>query len=44
VYTFVIVAWFTNQDVKEELDDDHDHENEIDKKFDEARGAKLKYD
>jgi hypothetical protein len=37
VYTFVIV------DVKEELDDDHDHENEIDKKFVEARGAKLKY-
>ena len=32
-----------NQDVKEELDDDHDHENEIDKKFDEASGAKLKY-
>ena len=27
-------------DVKEELDDDHDHENEIDKEFDEARGAK----
>jgi hypothetical protein len=41
VYTFVIVAWLI--DVKEELDDDHDHENEIDKKFDEARGVKLKY-
>jgi hypothetical protein len=28
---------------KEELDDDHHNENEIDKKLDEARGAKLKY-
>ena len=45
VYKSVHVCYscLVNQDVKEELDDDHDHENEIDKKFDEARGAKLKY-
>ena len=45
VYKSVHVCYscLVNQDVKEELDDDHDHENEIDRKFDEARGAKLKY-
>jgi hypothetical protein len=31
-------AWLI--DVKEELDDDDDHENDIHKKFDEARGVK----
>ena len=27
----------------EDLDYDPDHDNDIDKEFDEARGAKLKY-
>jgi hypothetical protein len=33
----------SSSDVNEELDDYHDHDNEIDKKVDEARGAKLEY-
>ena len=40
--TIVMVAlltWTFQSDVEEELDDDHDHENEIDKEFDDARGA-----
>ena len=36
------LTWTFQSDVEEELDDDHDHENEIDKEFDEARGAKQK--
>ena len=45
-HTFVLVASLKpvpSEVRKEELDDDHDHENDIDREFDEARRAKLKY-
>ena len=40
-----MVAWLTWtfwSDVKEELDDDNDHVNEIDEEFDKARGENRK--
>ena len=47
MYTFGIVASLKPvlskvRIRKEEVDDDHDHENGIDREFDEARIAKLK--
>ena len=36
------LTWTFQSDVEEELDDAHDHENEIDREFDEARGANQK--
>ena len=44
VYTFVLVASLKpalSKVRKEELDDDHDHENNINREFDEDRRAKL---
>ena len=35
------LTWTFQSDVEEELGNDHDHENEIDKEFDEAKGAKY---
>ena len=37
-----MLTWTIQSDVEEELDDDHEYEEEIDKEFDEARGAKQK--
>ena len=38
--SLVMLTRTFKSDVMEELDDHHDHENEIDKEFVEARGAK----